>query len=100
LWCQPKCFEAMADHLRVLQREAPSIGAGNLPSEIPTFVISGGQQLQEELAAHQRLAAQSTHGRHVVAARSTHWVQFDEPDLIVGLVRELVEGTRHPPTTP
>lgn len=33
-------------------------------------------------------------GRHVVAARSAHWVQFDEPELIVEIVRELVESAR------
>ena len=27
LWCQPKCFHAMADHLRVLEREGMSLGA-------------------------------------------------------------------------
>jgi hypothetical protein len=28
----------------------------------------------------------------VVALQSAHWVQFDEPELIVSLVRDLVEG--------
>jgi hypothetical protein len=27
----------------------------------------------------------------VIAARSAHWVQFDEPALVVTLIRELVE---------
>jgi pimeloyl-ACP methyl ester carboxylesterase len=81
----------MAEHLRVLEREGVSIGAASSPSEIPIIVISGGQQPPEQLNAHRMLAERSTHGRHVIATRSTHWVQFDEPELIVGLVRELVE---------
>jgi len=94
LWCQPKCFEAMAENLCVLEREAVSIGAGSPPSGIPVIVISGGQQSREQLGAHWMLAERSTHGRHVIAPRSTHWVQFDEPELIVSLVRELVERAR------
>jgi pimeloyl-ACP methyl ester carboxylesterase len=94
LWCQPKCFEAMAENLCVLEREAVSIGAGSPPSGIPVIVISGGQQSREQLGAHRMLAERSTHGRHVIAARSTHWVQFDQPELIVSLVRELVERAR------
>ena len=40
------------------------------PSEIPIIVISGGQQPPEQLNAHRMLAERSTHGRHVIAARS------------------------------
>jgi len=91
LWCQPKCFHAMADHLRVLEREGTSIDAPVPPRDIPVVVISSGNQPTEEIAAHRLLAERSAHGRHVIAARSAHWVQFDEPELVVALVRELVE---------
>ena len=91
LWCQPKCFHAMADHLQVLEREGISIGALIPPRKIPVVVISSGNQPPEQIAAHRMLAERSADGRHVVAARSAHWVQFDEPELIVALVRELVE---------
>jgi pimeloyl-ACP methyl ester carboxylesterase len=91
LWCQPKCFYAMADHLRVLERDGISLGGFIPPREIPVIVISSGDQPPEQIAAHRMLAERSANGRHVIAARSTHWVQFDEPALVVSLVRELVE---------
>jgi len=28
----------------------------------------------------------------VIAARSGHWIQFDEPDLVVEIIREVVKG--------
>ena len=92
LWCQPKCFSAMADHLQVLEREGMSMGRFVPPREIPVTVISSGDQPPEQIAAHRLLAERSANGRHVIAARSAHWVQFDEPELIVALVKELVEG--------
>ena len=91
LWCQPKCFHSMADHLRVLEREGVSLSAFVPPREIPVVVISSGNQPPDQIAAHRALAEHSADGRHVVAARSAHWVQFDEPSLVVRLVRELVE---------
>ena len=91
LWCQPKCFHGMSDHLKVLEREAGIIGAFSLPTDIAVVVISSGSQPAERLEEHQRLAHASRTGRHVVAARSTHWVQFDEPELIVAAVRELID---------
>ena len=93
-WCQPKCFHAMADHLRVLEQHAPSIATVSPPRDIRTVVISSGDQPTEHLAAHRILAEASIDGRHVVATRSTHWVQFDEPELVVSVVRELVESQR------
>jgi pimeloyl-ACP methyl ester carboxylesterase len=91
LWCQPKCFYAMADHLGVLEREGVSLSQFIPSREIPVVVISSGNQPPEQIAAHRMLAERSENGHHVIAARSAHWVQFDEPALVVAQVRALVE---------
>src|SRR5688572_12596787 len=94
LWCQPKCFHAMADHLQVLERDSMSMASSIPPPELSVVVISSGDHPPAQIAAHRALAERSTHGRHVIAARSTHWVQFDEPELVVAAVRDLVEESR------
>jgi pimeloyl-ACP methyl ester carboxylesterase len=91
-WCQPKCFHAMADYLGVLEAEAATIAAAAPPPDIPVVVISGGHQAAAEIAAHQRLAAASPRGRHVIAAKSGHWIPFDEPEVIVAAVRTLTNS--------
>ena len=89
-WSQPKCFHAMAEYLAVLRSEAATIAAAVPPADIPVVVISGSHQPPSELAAHERLAATSPHGRHLVAAKSGHWILLDEPELIVDAVRGLI----------
>jgi pimeloyl-ACP methyl ester carboxylesterase len=89
-WSQPKCFAAMADHLRVLKTEGTLIGMASPPPDIPVVVISGGHQPPAEVAVHRRMAAASPCGRHVVAAKSGHWIMFDEPEVIVDAVRTLI----------
>ena len=93
-WCQPKCFSAMAEHMSTLQREGAAMRASVPPPSIPIVVISGGSQPPQRLVEHKALAETSAHGRHLVAARSAHWIPFDEPELVVGMVRELVERAR------
>jgi pimeloyl-ACP methyl ester carboxylesterase len=93
LWCQPKCFHAMAAHMLTLEQEGASMATFVPPREIPVVVISSRDQPPEEIAAHQRLAERSAIGRHVMATRSGHWIQFDEPSLIVSVVRDLVWAT-------
>ena len=64
------------------------------PPIIPTVVISSGNNPPEQIDEHRVLASRSADARHVIANRSTHWVQFDEPELIVDAVRELVARSR------
>jgi pimeloyl-ACP methyl ester carboxylesterase len=92
-WSQPKCYRAMADHLGVLERDAAAIATIVTPAEIPTIVISSGQQPPDHIELQRRLADASQAGRHVIAARSSHWVQFDEPTLIVEAIGSLVART-------
>jgi pimeloyl-ACP methyl ester carboxylesterase len=98
LWCDPKCFHAMADHLLALERDRAVIAAVAPPRDVPLVVISSGDQPPEQLAVHQRLASMSDAGRHVVARRSAHWIQFDEPELVVDAVKALVDSARRQPS--
>src|SRR4030095_11570517 len=38
LWCQPKCFHAMADHLGALERDRSEIAASETARHIPVTV--------------------------------------------------------------
>jgi pimeloyl-ACP methyl ester carboxylesterase len=91
-WSEPKCYRAMADHLAALERDGAAIAQITSPPEIPTIVISSGNQPHEHIEAQRLMAAASRHGRHVIAARSSHWIQFDEPELVTAALRELVDS--------
>ena len=93
-WSEPKCYHAMADHLAALERDGAAIAQILSPPDIPTIVISSGNQRQEQIDLQRTLADTSRAGTHIVAARSSHWVQFDEPELITAAVRELVDSDR------
>ena len=93
-WCQAKCFRAMADHLTVLQRETATIAACSPPADVPLVVITGSHQPPREIDAHRALAARSSRGRHIIAAKSGHWILFDEPGIVISAVRSVVEGSR------
>ena len=94
LWCQPKCFQAMADHMRVLQEATASAAQVGPLGDIPLVVISSGNQPPDVIAAHRALVRLSSHGRVVFASKSGHWVPYDEPELMVDTIREVVETFR------
>lgn len=94
LWCEPKCFRGMAQHLAAL-REAGAAAApiSRLP-DLPLVVLSGRDQPARILEAHEALARLSVWGRHVIATGSGHWMHLDEPELVIKSVREVVDAAR------
>jgi pimeloyl-ACP methyl ester carboxylesterase len=91
LWCQPKCFRAMAEHLAALASTAAAAAAVTLLPDVPLVIISSSDQPPDTLTRHRQLASLSPQGRHIVASKSGHWIQFDEPELVVGAVRDVVD---------
>jgi pimeloyl-ACP methyl ester carboxylesterase len=89
VWCQPKCFRAMADHLGALQEMAAAVaGLTSLP-DVPLVVVSSGDQSPETIARHRALARLSSSGRHVIADKAGHWIQLDDPALVITTIRDV-----------
>lgn len=97
-WCHPKSFASMGHHLALLPQSVDCIIGGEPLHGIPVTMIVGAESKTkwqpEELP---RMADDLT---VITAEHSGHWVQLDEPDLVVDAVRDLVERTRHHPVQP
>jgi pimeloyl-ACP methyl ester carboxylesterase len=92
-WTQAKFCRVIASQLANLPESAAQvIEAGRIDK--PLTVISANNVSAPRLEHHKRIAAQSPHGRHIVAARSGHWVTEDQPELVVESILELVESAR------
>jgi pimeloyl-ACP methyl ester carboxylesterase len=88
-WSQPKCFRAMAEHLGALPDLAAVVaGITSLP-DVPVVVVSSGDQSPETIARHRALARLSSAGRHVIAERTGHWIQFDDPEFVITTIRDV-----------
>ena len=74
------------------------------PNDLPPIVITGG--LPEETGAdaaareeehrkdHAAVAALARRGKHIIAERSHHHVQIEEPQLVASATREIIAATR------
>jgi pimeloyl-ACP methyl ester carboxylesterase len=94
LWCEPKCFRAMAEHLAVLGATGHAAAEVTSLGDVPLAIVSGGDQPAEVLAEHRQLTRLSSQSRHIVAAKSGHWIHLDEPDVVVSVIRDTVERAR------
>jgi pimeloyl-ACP methyl ester carboxylesterase len=94
-WSNPKSFRGMWQHLATLSACSDDVMHGSDSfGDIPIVVLSGERRDPRWIALDAALAHGSTHGRHVVSPRSGHWVHLDDPDLVVGAVRDVVTDVR------
>jgi pimeloyl-ACP methyl ester carboxylesterase len=88
-WCLPKNFLGMADHLRQLPLSSVQTANALRPLEIPLILLSASNLEPERMAAHEAMASLSPRGQHLVAKRAGHWIQLDEPELVIESIQNL-----------
>jgi pimeloyl-ACP methyl ester carboxylesterase len=89
-WTQEKTFASLANHLRQLPLSSVQAANAMRPLDMPLVVISAGNLEQVRLDAHRGLAQLSPQGHHIIAHRAGHWVQVDEPDIVVAAIRRVL----------
>ena len=92
-WCDPKSFEAMAQHLEALPRVSAEVAGSRVPAEMPLVVFAAKTAHPLKFETMRALAAQSSRGRFVVAEESGHWVHLDQPELVRAAIREMAAGS-------
>ncbi len=63
----------------------------DLPPDLPVEAIE-----EEWTAGQNELAALAPGDRHVMATESGHYVQLDQPQLVIAAIRDVVEAVRDP----
>ena len=95
-WCLPQSFRGLAAALEALPGSSAEAAQIVLPRAIPLTILSARHCTPAELADRDAMTRNSARGRHIVAANSGHWIQLDEPELVIGAIREMVESVRAP----
>lgn len=91
-WCAPKNLRVLAEYFDLMPRLCATPLDNSVLRDLPLWVISTGTTPDVRLAGHRHTAAHSSQGRHLVAENSGHWVQLDQPQLLIDTIREAVEA--------
>ena len=94
LWSEPRSLSALASLIENVPASAADVASLLLPSDLPRVVLTAANAPKEQRRFHERLAARSTRGRHVVASKSGHWIPLEEPELIIEACREVIAAVR------
>ncbi|HEX5227654.1 MAG TPA: hypothetical protein VFW44_08080, partial [Bryobacteraceae bacterium] len=91
-WCSPNSFLGMGDYLESLPESARQAAALEIPASIPVTVLSAAKSTPEQLQEREEIARRSPRGRHIIARKSGHWIQLDEPELVVEAIKDATGG--------
>jgi pimeloyl-ACP methyl ester carboxylesterase len=89
-WCLPKSFTGMAAALEALPESSEEAARLTIPESIPLTILSAANSTAAQRVVREALAKRSIRGRHIVAAKSGHWIHLDEPDLVIDAIRDIL----------
>lgn len=91
-WKNSKSFEGMARHFQALAESAQELSRVQ-PLKVPVTMLVGTQN--EHPSDPKEYASRlSPETRLIFAEKSGHWIQLDEPELVVNAIADLLESTQ------
>ncbi len=90
LWSQPKPFNTLADQIAHLPESAAQVARTGSLGSMPLLVLSPSCGSTASQQQHDSLASLSTSGQHRAVADSGHWIQLEQPDLVVEAIHHVV----------
>ncbi len=93
-WCRPQPYETIIRQVECLSQSAAQVAAAGGHGEIPLIVLSASNPSQDRQRVQKIAAGLSANGRHMVASDSGHWINIDQPALVIEAIREVIELAR------
>jgi pimeloyl-ACP methyl ester carboxylesterase len=88
-------YQAAADEIIQIRQSASEVRSSRRKLTIPVLVITGGRGADENWRQLQRdQASLSERGCLIIAQESGHVVSVDQPEVVVGAIRTVVETAR------
>lgn len=97
-----KSSEPVSDELMASEESAEQAQRAGPPPRVPVILLTGmrtnsfrtPELLEFWLGLHKKWLAQIPGGKQILARKSGHYVQRDEPRLVVAAIRQVVEEAR------
>ncbi|HEY4380745.1 MAG TPA: alpha/beta hydrolase [Acidobacteriaceae bacterium] len=87
-WASPKYYRGLAAHLTAVPATVTEMHAAEAVVGVPVVLLTPGSA---EPLCSERLRHIGSDVRQVIAHHSGHWVHLDEPELVLGTIRGVVE---------
>jgi Predicted hydrolases or acyltransferases (alpha/beta hydrolase superfamily) len=85
-WSRPSFYAGMRNHIMSIPDTVREMHEAEPIREIPVRVLTPGKSTP---LSESCLRSIGTNAQQIIAPASEHWIHLDEPDLVIGAIREL-----------
>jgi hypothetical protein len=93
-WASPKYYRGLAAHLEAVPATVVEMQTAEAIEGIPVVLLTPASSTP---LAGERLQRIGPQVREVIAEKSGHWVHLDEPELVLEIIRSIVEQVSQVP---
>lgn len=87
LWSRPSFYAEMRASLQAIPAMVTEMRPTTPIRDIPVLVLTPGSAVP---LSNESLLRIGDHARQIIAHQSHHWIHFDEPDLVISSIVEMV----------
>ena len=99
-WVQPKFAVTIASQLENLPVSAVQVGEHENFCDRPVVILSAKTASARRREAHAAMARRLSHGEHVLADGSNHWIMQQNRQLVIRVIRSTIENVRPDDSVP
>ena len=89
-WSRPEFYAGMRSHIQSIPDTVTEMHAAEPIRAIPVTVLTPGNAVPLSEEDLERIGDRV---QQVIAAKSEHWIQLDEPELVIDSIRAMVDAT-------
>jgi pimeloyl-ACP methyl ester carboxylesterase len=89
-WSRPEFYAGMRSHIQSIPDTVTEMHAAEPIRAIPVTVLTPGNAVPLSDEDLERIGDRV---QQVIAAKSEHWIQLDEPELVIDSIRAMVDAT-------
>lgn len=93
-WSEPKSFVGLSSYLQSLPASCAEFVSLGQPLDVPVTILSAANATPAELDDRAEIVRASSHGKHIIAGQSGHWIHLDQPELVLQAIRDMVDAAR------
>jgi pimeloyl-ACP methyl ester carboxylesterase len=93
-WTQPKFYRALASQMENMPVSCQEVASGGSLGDLPLVVLSAGNPTPERMAQQEAVARLSSRGEHRISSNPSHWIQLEEPELVLASIRHVLAAAK------